>query len=559
VSEVWKRCEGQLVDNQFLLQKFIAATTHSVVFLGQTVEAQPQTVAIKFIPAKGLQTHQQLALWNRAAQLTHKNLLHIFHSGQCNLARTDLLYVVMEYAEEDLSQVVPQRALTPDEAREMLPPLMDALSFLHCNGLIHGHLKPSNILAIADQLKLSPEALSPLDEFCQANRDLDVYDAPETSTSPATPARDVWSLGAALLEILTQQTPNISSASPNAEIPATVPEPFREIIRLSLSHDALQRPNLSEITERLNPTPVKSAQPASVAASPVAPAAQAPAPLARSAAAASSSAVISSPALAPLSVPLSPERAVPLAQLRQTRTSPPKSIPLPSKRAADRPSGFPNLVIPALLLGVILVIAFLATPRLFRHISESTNAPANSASLMNSQKPQPAAPKILSDHPVVEASSTKKETAAEKKIANESLDPFATHSSPLLVTKETAAKEKPVKENIASPEKPISPLPVGASAARKSAAVQNQVLPQVSQKALSTISGVVRVVTLAHLDPSGNVSEAELQDPGPSKYFAEKSLQAAQRWKFSAPEAVDAWQIRFEFSKSGVQAFPSPQ
>jgi TonB family protein len=554
VSDVWKRCEGQLVDNRFLLQKFIAATTHSVVFLAQTTETQPQTVAIKFIPAEGLQPHQQLALWNRAAGLTHKNFLRIFHSGQCNLARTDLLYAVLEYAEEDLSQVLPQRALTPDEAREMLPPLIEALSFLHCNGLIHAHVKPSNILAIADQLKLSPDALSPLGEFTQANRDLDVYDAPETSVSPATPARDVWSLGATLLEILTQQPPHISSApSASAEIPATVPEPFREIIRLALLHDPQQRPSLSEITERLNPAPVKSALPASVAAAtpPAGPAV----PLARSAAAASSAAAISSPPispreLAPLNVPLSPERAVPLAQLRHTRPSAPKSLPLPSQRAA----GFPNFIIPVVLLSVILIIAFLATPRLFRHITESSNAPANSTSLMNSKNPQPAsAPKILSDHPVVEASSRKNETAAEKKIANESLDPFATNSSQVVVARERVAKEK-----ILPSAKPVSPQPINASAAPKPAAVQNQVLPQVSQKALSTISGVVRVVTLVHLDGSGNVSDAELQEPGPSKYFAAQALKAAQRWKFSAPVAGDTWNIRFEFTRSGIQAFPSP-
>jgi TonB family protein len=559
VSDVWKRCEGQLVDNRFLLQKFIAATTHSVVFLAQTTETQPQTLAIKFIPAEGLQAHQQLALWNRAAGLTQKNLLRIFHSGQCNLARTDLLYAVMEYAEEDLSQVLPQRALTPDEAREMLPPLIEALSFLHCNGLIHGHLKPSNILAIADQLKLSPDALSPLGEFTQANRDLDGYDAPETSLSPATPARDVWSLGATLLEILTQQLRNISSApSADAEIPASVPEPFREIIRLALRHDPQQRPSLSEITERLNPTPVKSAQPASLAAA-ISPAGPAAVPLARSAAAASSAATISSPPispreLAPLNVPLSPERAVPLAQLRHTRPAAAKSLPLPSQRAADRAAGFPNFLIPVVLLSVILIIAFLATPRLFRHITESSNAPANSASLMNSQKPQPApAPKILSDHPVVEASSRKNETAAEKKIANESLDPFATNSSQVVVARERVAKEKTLPS-----AKPVSPQPVNMSAAAKPAAVQNQVLPQVSQKALSTISGVVRVVTLVHLDSSGNVSDAELQEPGPSKYFAAQALKAAQRWKFSAPVAGDNWNIRFEFTRSGIQAFPSP-
>ena len=557
MSEVWKRCEGQLVDNQFLLQKFIAATAHSVVFLAQTSSSQPQTVAIKFIPAEGLQPHQQLALWDRVAQRSHKNLLRIFHSGQCNLARTDLLYVVMEYAEEDLSQVVPQRALTPDEAREMLPPLIDALSFFHSNGLIHGHVKPSNLLAIADQLKLSPDALSPLSGFSQANRDLDIYDAPETATAPATPARDVWSLGVTLLEILTQQQPGgPSEESGGAQVPATLPEPFREIVRLSLRMDPLQRPNLSEITARLNPNPAEPARPTAAVASNAAPAGVAAAPLARSAAAASSAAAMSPPILAPLNVPLSQERAVPLAKLRHARVTIPKPAALP-ERESSRAGGFPSFVIPVVLLGVILVIALLATPRLFRHISETSNAPANSASLMNSQKPQqPGAPKILSDHPVVEAPAAKN-AEPRKKIANELADPFATNSSQIV----------PAKEKILPSAQPIPSQPISA-ATHASAPVQNkpaepqaaenQALPQVSQKALSTISGVVRVVATVHLDSAGNVTDAELQDPGPSKYFAAQALKAAQRWKFTTQGNGDApRQIRFEFTKSGVQAFPS--
>lgn len=556
MSEVWKRCEGQLVDNQFLLQKFIAATTHSVVFLAQTSDPQPQTVAIKFIPADGLQPHQQLALWNRAAQLTHKNLLRIFHSGQCNLARTDLLYVVMEYAEEDLSQIIPQRALTPDETREMLPPLLDALSFLHCNGLIHGHIKPSNVLAIADQLKLSPDALSPLTEFSQANRDLDIYDAPETATAPATPERDVWSLGATLLEILTQQQATLSSAeSAGVQIPA-VAERFREIIRLSLCIDPLQRPSLSEITERLNPTPAKPAQPAAAATPDAGPVSRvAVVPLARSATAASSAAAMVAPILAPLNVPLSHERAVPLSKLRHARVTIPTPAALPA-RESDRSAGFPNFVIPVVLLGVILVIAFLATPRLFRHISESSNAPANSTSLMNSQKTQPGAPKILSDHPVVEAPSTKN-SATQKKIANESSDPFATNSSQVVPAKEkTALAAKPIPPQLIS--EAVLPAPVAEhSQPAQNQAARNQVLPQVSEKALSTINGVVRVITTVHLDSAGNVSEAELQDPGPSKYFAAQSLKAAQRWKFAPNNNDTTRQIRFEFTKSGVQAFPS--
>ncbi len=65
----------------------------------------------------------------------------------------------MEYAEEDLSQILPERPLTPGEAREMLDPVLDALSYLHEKGFVHGHFKPSNIMVVDDQVKLSCDNL----------------------------------------------------------------------------------------------------------------------------------------------------------------------------------------------------------------------------------------------------------------------------------------------------------------------------------------------------------------------------------------------------------------
>ena len=53
----------------------------------------------------------------------------------------------MEATEEDLSQILPQRRLTPEEAREMLGPVLDALSYLHGKGFAHGAIKPANIMA----------------------------------------------------------------------------------------------------------------------------------------------------------------------------------------------------------------------------------------------------------------------------------------------------------------------------------------------------------------------------------------------------------------------------
>src|SRR5258708_20319723 len=66
----------------------------------------------------------------------------------------------MEYAEENLSQFLPQRPLTPAEARDVLTPTLQALAFLHGQALVHGHGRPSNILSIEDQLKLSSDGIS---------------------------------------------------------------------------------------------------------------------------------------------------------------------------------------------------------------------------------------------------------------------------------------------------------------------------------------------------------------------------------------------------------------
>ena len=88
-----------------------------------------------------------------------------------------------------------------------------------------------------------------------------------------------------------------------------------------------------------------------------------------------------------------------------------------------------------------------------------------------------------------------------------------------------------------------------------------QALPQVSPKALSTISGTVRIVVKAHVDAAGQVAVTELQEPGPSKYFADKAVQAVRRWVFTSPEvngrsAESDWTIRFEYTSSGVKAYP---
>ncbi len=160
MSVDWKKLEGQVVNNMFPLRRLLASTSYSGVFLTQSVHEQPKNLAIKFISA-GAKTDSQLSLLLRASKLDHPHVLRLLPGARHKLGDMELVFVVMEYAEEDLGRILPNRVLAANEAREMLGPLLEALRYIHSKGFAHGHIKPSNITAIGNQLKLSSDTGCP--------------------------------------------------------------------------------------------------------------------------------------------------------------------------------------------------------------------------------------------------------------------------------------------------------------------------------------------------------------------------------------------------------------
>jgi len=178
MTETWKQWEGQVVNEEFHLRQYLGGGENSAVFLTEHGEPEPQKAAIKLLETPPEETEFQLFQWELAAKLSHPHLIRLFQMGHCQLGDMRLLYVVMEYAEENLAQIVPLRPLTPAETRDILEPILDALAYVHGQGSVHGHIKPANIMGVEDQLKISSDGI-----FRMGNRG-SVEESPASTTRP---------------------------------------------------------------------------------------------------------------------------------------------------------------------------------------------------------------------------------------------------------------------------------------------------------------------------------------------------------------------------------------
>jgi TonB family protein len=250
MTEAWKQWEGQVVDGQFRLREYLGGSEHSGAFLTEQLLRQPQKAVIKLVPVEPEKAKLQLSRVESAAKLSHPGLIRLFQWGLCQLGDLGLLYVVMEYAEEDLSQVIPHRPLTPEEAHKMLVPTVEALAYVHGEGFAHGHLKPANIMAVDDQLKISGDGLYRMGDPSGGQWKPGVYDPPEIADGRISPAGDVWALAMTLVEALTQRLP-VWEGTGEAVMPATLPAPYLDIARHCLQEDPQRRWTLADIAARL--------------------------------------------------------------------------------------------------------------------------------------------------------------------------------------------------------------------------------------------------------------------------------------------------------------------
>ncbi len=249
---------GSLAGGRFPLLRWLGGSQDAGVFLTELSE-QGQQAIIKLIPADAEGSEARIAAWEAATSLSHPNLMQVYSHGRCEIDGVACLYVVTEFADEVLAEILSERPLTTQETRELLGPALDALSYLHGKGLVHSRLRPSNIMAAGDCLKLSADGLSSAGAAARPSSTRTVYDAPETELGSIGPAADIWSLGATLVEVLTKYPPvwnRAKAAEPT--VPESMPEPFASIARKCLRSDPARRATIEAIRTRLEPARAQS-------------------------------------------------------------------------------------------------------------------------------------------------------------------------------------------------------------------------------------------------------------------------------------------------------------
>ena len=178
-----------------------------------------------------------LAEAGKVGSVSDDGLVQLHESGEAD----GLLWCSMEWIEGDTLEKLMQRdgAVAPELAMLIVDKVAAALSVAHSHGVIHGDLRPSHIIVMADgRVKLTDVGMMGIFEEGELPSDgpaaVAWYLSPEEATDGASdPRSDVYSLGCLLFHLLTGKPP-FTGADTGAVIAAHATQPIPSLAKIRL-------------------------------------------------------------------------------------------------------------------------------------------------------------------------------------------------------------------------------------------------------------------------------------------------------------------------------------
>ncbi len=547
LSEVWTRWQGQVINATFPLGRLLGSSDHSGVFLTRSGARGPADVAIKLVPTNRALAELLLPRWKRASILAHPNLLPLLQWGGCQLEGLPYLYGLMEYADQTLAQLLTHRALTDDEAREMLLPTLDALAYLHRQELVQGQLKPTNILVVADQLKLASDTARRLSEGATSTHPPTAYDPPEARQGSTSPAGDIWALGVTLCEALTRRLPSgLSEPGEVPVLPADFSPAFRDIVARCLSLNPLDRPGLKELAAFARGQSAESAPGATH--EPTALARTEPLieqPLTEEPVAPETMAAERGPVEAVTAEPMAAGTMTIEAMTPEPMTTETVTIEAINPEALTAESMTADVVTPEPLTAEAMTSSELrptAPPLVKAASNEGWAAPQGEEEEEEEPAQRPAAVGAILGVLVIIG------------VVWAGVHMLSGHSAPAPPLPPVLAPAAPAAEAAAAPVSAGSISREAASEAARSSI--HEFIPDVPAGARRSVRGHIKVWVRVIVNRDGSVFAATPDRTGSSRYFERLALESAKKWTFPPADAPAQrlMQIRYDFSREGVTA-----
>lgn len=210
--EIWTEYEGRTIDGVFPLKKLLLPEGRSAFFSTSNGKGIPTVIRLI---ASHFDEEEILTRWRGVESLGHPNILKIERYGQLVLDDTTVVYAVFEPVDANLAEVIAGQRLSVAEATQLASSLASALEVLHVHGFVHEHVKPANVFAVGEVVKLRGDC---------------IRETPEGESGLDAKRRDVHGLATVLLQALTEA----ETLEATARV-TLLPAPFDEIVPNGLS------------------------------------------------------------------------------------------------------------------------------------------------------------------------------------------------------------------------------------------------------------------------------------------------------------------------------------
>ncbi len=171
------------------------------------------------------------------ASLTHPNIVRVLDFG----VQDETFFLAMEYVPGDtLQQSYPSGShLSPASMVSLIKPIASALQYAHDQNIIHGSVKPENILlGTGTEVLLSDFGILTLLQIIGSYQTPpSIYTAPEQFDGPPQPASDQYSLAVIAYELLNGERP---FQDDTARLNGNMPD-IDEVLHTAMEKDPTRR------------------------------------------------------------------------------------------------------------------------------------------------------------------------------------------------------------------------------------------------------------------------------------------------------------------------------